>query len=109
MKLMLKGMLKEKVIPRENNFSQAGETYRRFNDWERDELVSNLADALSACRKEIQEKMVNLFTQCDADYGKRVAEELKMPEKIESIKCRKPLIKQKKWHILLIHIECLSL
>jgi len=25
--------------------------------------------------------MVNLFTQCDADYGKRVAEELKKTEK----------------------------
>ncbi|MCA1029706.1 catalase [Bacillus timonensis] len=73
----VEGNLKREKISRENNFGQAGETFRRFNDWERQELISNLVDALSGCRKEIQDRMIDLFTQCDPDYGKRVAEGLK--------------------------------
>ena len=76
-KYYVEGNVIRESIARENNFGQAGETYRRFNNWERDELIANLVDALGACRKEIQEKMVKLFIQCDADYGKRVAEGLK--------------------------------
>jgi catalase len=49
---MLQGNIKREKISRENNFGQAGETYRRFSDWERDELISNLVDALSQCGKQ---------------------------------------------------------
>jgi len=65
-------------IDRENNFKQAGETYRNFEDWERDELIANLVGGISAAEQHIQDKMVELFTQCDEDYGRRVAEGLKM-------------------------------
>lgn len=65
-------------IDRENNFKQAGETYRNFEEWERDELISNLVGGISACEQHIQDKMVELFTQCDEDYGRRVAEGLRM-------------------------------
>lgn len=65
-------------IDRQNNFKQAGETYRNFEDWEKDELIFNLVDALSHCRKEIQDKMVEMFTACDEDYGRRVADGLRM-------------------------------
>lgn len=61
-------------IDRQNNFKQAGDTYRGFEDWERDELISNLSGALSQCRKHIQDKMIEMFTACDEDYGRRVAE-----------------------------------
>lgn len=67
-----------KRISRENNFKQAGETYRNLEEWERDELISNLANTLAPVRKDIQDKMIDLFTQCDEDYGRRVAEGLKM-------------------------------
>ncbi|WP_166239613.1 catalase [Paenibacillus turpanensis] len=63
-------------IERTNDFKQAGETYRAFQDWEREELVSNLTGALKVCRPHIQEKMISYFTNADADYGKRVAESL---------------------------------
>lgn len=69
-------------IDRENNFKQAGETYRNFEDWERDELIANLVGAISATEKHIQNKMVELFTQCDEDYGRRVAEGLKAKDEM---------------------------
>lgn len=61
-------------IDRTNDFGQAGETYRRFEDWEREELISNLVEALKVCRPEIQNKMIEYFTNADEDYGKRVKE-----------------------------------
>ncbi|WP_409305981.1 catalase [Peribacillus sp. SCS-155] len=63
-------------IERTNNFGQAGETYRNFEDWEKDELVSNLVDALKVCKVHIQEQMIDNFTKADPDYGRRVAEGL---------------------------------
>ncbi|WP_256012647.1 catalase [Desertivirga xinjiangensis] len=63
-------------IDKQNNFGQAGDTYRNMEDWERDELIKNLVNTLAPVKKHIQEKMVELFTQCDADYGRRVSEGL---------------------------------
>lgn len=74
----VEGNVKREAIDRTNNFGQAGETYRRFTDFERDELITNLVNALSTCRKEIQDQMIENFTKADPDYGKRVAEGLKM-------------------------------
>jgi catalase len=73
------GKLVRQNIDRENNFKQAGERFRAFEDWERDELISNLVGALQPCVREIQERMVSMFSQCDADYGRRVAEGLGIP------------------------------
>lgn len=64
-------------IDRQNNFEQAGERYRTFEDWERNDLISNLVSTLKPAQKHIQDKMIELFTQCDADYGRRVAEGLR--------------------------------
>lgn len=73
----VEGKLVREAIERTNPFGQAGETYRRFDDWERDDLISNLVNALSTCRKDIQDQMIDHFTQADPDYGRRVAEGLK--------------------------------
>jgi catalase len=73
---MVSGRIVRQTISRENNFAQAGERYRSFEQWERDELVSNLVTQLSQCNQDIQERMVHLLTQCDAEYGGRVAEGL---------------------------------
>ncbi len=59
-------------IERQNNYGQAGHTYRSFEDWERDELIKNLSEALAVCDKRIQDAMIEHFTQADADYGHRV-------------------------------------
>ncbi len=69
-------------IDRPNNYGQAGETYRKFADWEREELIKNLSEALAVCDKRIQEAMIGHFTQADENYGRRVKEgiEKKMKE-----------------------------
>ncbi|QKG83809.1 catalase [Kroppenstedtia pulmonis] len=73
----VEGRLVRESIDRTNDFKQAGETYRAFDDFERDELIRNLVSGLSSCRTEIQEKMIEHFTKSDPDYGRRVAEGLK--------------------------------
>ncbi len=64
-------------IDRTNDFKQAGERFRMFEDWEREDLILNLVNTLKSANKIIQDKMVELFTKCDAEYGRRVAEGLK--------------------------------
>jgi len=73
----VEGDVKREAIDRSNNFGQAGETYRRFSEFERNELITNLVNTLSSCRKDIQDQMIENFTKADPDYGKRVAEGLK--------------------------------
>nr|WP_270877660.1 catalase [Paenibacillus aestuarii] len=63
-------------IDRTNDFGQAGDTYRKFEPWEREELIANLVNALMVCHPVIQRKMIEHFTQADADYGKRVSDGL---------------------------------
>lgn len=75
-------LVREK-ISRENNFKQAGETYRNFEEWEREELITNLVNTLAPARKQIQDKMVELFSQCDEDYGRRVREGLAKAAKMD--------------------------
>lgn len=75
--------LVRQAIDRTNTFKQAGDTYRNFEDWERDELIMNLSNTLASCDKRIQDKMLEYFTQADEDYGRRVAEGIKeMSEKM---------------------------
>lgn len=69
----VEGYLKREAIERTNNFKQAGERYRVHEDWERDDLINNLVNSLKPCEAHIQQKMVELFTKCDKDYGQRVA------------------------------------
>jgi len=54
------------------DFQQAGDRYRRHTDREKDDLINNLADNLKGADKSVQDKMVELFTKCDAEYGQRV-------------------------------------
>jgi len=70
----VQGPLVRQKIERENNFKQAGERYRSFEPWERDELIKNLVSALKQCRQDIQQRMVENFTKADAEYGRRVGE-----------------------------------
>jgi catalase len=72
----VEGNLVRRPLERTNNFGQAGERYRLFSDFERDELISNLVAALGDCRPVIQEQMIDLLSRCDEDYGRRVADGL---------------------------------
>jgi catalase len=68
-------LVKQK-LERTNDFVQAGEAYRAFDEVERNELISNLVDALKICKPHIQDQMVAYFTNADPEYGKRVKEGL---------------------------------
>jgi catalase len=70
------GRVVRQEISRPNNYGQAGERYRSFEKWEREELINNLVGALSQCDADIQQRMVDHLRQCDADYGQRVADGL---------------------------------
>ncbi|RAV20081.1 catalase [Paenibacillus contaminans] len=68
-------LVREK-IGRPNDFAQAGDTFRKFSDEEREELIGNLVDALKICEPVIQDNMIAHFTQADPEYGRRVSEGL---------------------------------
>ncbi|MFP5262219.1 MAG: catalase [Blastocatellia bacterium] len=70
------GPVVRQTISRTNNYKQAGERYRSFEGWERDELINNLVAQLGQCDEGIQHRMVEHLTQCDEEYGRRVAEGL---------------------------------
>ncbi|MCK8490463.1 catalase [Spirosoma sp. RP8] len=71
------GNLVRQKLERTNDFKQAGERYRLHEDWERDDLINNLVSTLKPAHKIVQDKMIELFTKCDEDYGRRVAEGLR--------------------------------
>ncbi|WP_422661569.1 catalase [Paenibacillus sp. EC2-1] len=73
-------LVREK-IDRTLDFKQAGDTYRAFEDWERDELIRNLSGALVQCDARIQEQMIAYFTSADQDYGHRVREGIEQMKK----------------------------
>jgi catalase len=77
----VEGNLVREKISRTNDFKQAGERYRSFEPWERDELIKNMAGNLSMCKQDIRERMLSYLTQADAEYGRRVSEALAMKEK----------------------------
>ena len=76
----VQGPVIRQKISRTNDYQQAGERYRTFEDWERDDLILNLVSALKKCDAHIQERMVEHLTQCDPEYGTRVREGLKQSE-----------------------------
>jgi catalase len=70
------GRLTRARIPRTDDYTQAGERYQLSEQWEKDDLVTNLVGALSQCRREIQERMVWHFFMCDDEWGQRVGDGL---------------------------------
>lgn len=71
-----------------NNYGQAGHTYRSFEEWERNELVKNLSEALAVCDKRIQNAMIEHFTQADEEYSRRVKEGIE--KKIKEVEKKLP-------------------
>ncbi|SNS67951.1 catalase [Noviherbaspirillum humi] len=57
-----------------DDYKQAGERYRTFEDWEREDLIANIGGDLKQCPEQIQLRMVWHFWHCDEDYGRRVAQ-----------------------------------
>jgi catalase len=73
---VLEGRLTRARIPRTNDYEQAGERYLLSEQWERDDLVANLVDALSQCDRPIQERMVWHLFMAEDELGRRVGEGL---------------------------------
>ncbi|MBS3681365.1 catalase [Ornithinibacillus massiliensis] len=70
----VEGNLVRESIERQDNTKQAGETYRRFEQWEKDELINNLVNDLAICDNRIQDKMIALAEEADEEYGRRLRE-----------------------------------
>lgn len=57
-----------------DDYKQAGDRYRSFEDWEREDLIANIGGDLKQCPEPIQLRMVWHLWHCDEDYGRRVAQ-----------------------------------
>ncbi len=73
---VISGRLTRKRIPLTNDYQQAGERYLLSEQWERDDLVTNLVGLLGQCDRPIQERMVWHLFMCEDELGQRVGEGL---------------------------------
>ncbi len=71
---LVEGRLTRARIQRTNDYQQAGERYLLSEQWERDDLVANLIDAIGQCDRPIQERMVWHLLMCEDELGLRVGE-----------------------------------
>ena len=76
---IISGPLTRTKLSRTNDYAQPGERYRTMPDWEREDLVLNLTDLLAQCERHIQERMLEHFTRCDTEFGRRIADGLGLP------------------------------
>ncbi len=81
---LVEGHLVRETIDRQSNTKQAGETYRNFEQWERDELLENLIRDLSSCEITIQEAMIALAEEADEEYGRLLKDGLQKAQKDSS-------------------------
>jgi len=62
-----------------DDFVQPGNLYREvMTDQDRDNLIGNIVSHLCNAKKEIQIRQTKIFLKADPDYGKRIAEGLKI-------------------------------
>lgn len=60
-----------------SDYEQVGTFYRKvLSERDRNNLIGNIAVHLCNARKDIQARMIDIFSRCDKDYGQRVAEAL---------------------------------
>ncbi|MCL3859514.1 catalase [Actinotalea sp. K2] len=70
------GRLTRKRIPLTNDYTQAGQRYQLMEQWEKDDLVTNLVGAIGEAVPQVQQRMVWHFLLCDDELGQRVGEGL---------------------------------
>jgi catalase len=62
-----------------DDFVQAGTLYRKvMSDQDRDNLVGNIVDHLGNAQKRIQMRQAAIFYKADKEYGRRVAEGIRL-------------------------------
>jgi catalase len=89
---VIEGRLTRKRIPRTEDYRQAGERYLHSEQWEKDDLVANLVDALSQCDRPIQERMIWHLLLCEDELGLRVGEGIGIG--VDDVKHLAPLASQ---------------
>ena len=70
----IKGRLTRARIERTNDYAQPGDRFQLSEQWEKDDLVANLVDALSQCDRRIQERMLWHLYMVEDELGARVGE-----------------------------------
>lgn len=71
------------------DYHQAGDRYRSFEEWEREDLIANITADLKECPEPICLRMIWHFWHCDPDYGQRLADGVGVD--IEKAKALPPL------------------
>jgi len=61
-----------------DDFTQPGNLYRLFDEGQRDRLTRRIAGVLGQARPEVQMRQLCHFFRADEDYGRRVAQHLKI-------------------------------
>jgi catalase len=67
-------VMRQAITRCQDDYHQAGERYRTFEPWEREELLANISGDLKKCPEQIALRMVWHFYFCDADYGTQLAQ-----------------------------------
>eukprot|EP00188_Purpureofilum_apyrenoidigerum_P001465 Plantae.Rhodophyta-Purpureofilum_apyrenoidigerum.ctg18029.p1 GENE.Plantae.Rhodophyta-Purpureofilum_apyrenoidigerum.ctg18029~~Plantae.Rhodophyta-Purpureofilum_apyrenoidigerum.ctg18029.p1 ORF type:complete len:509 (+),score=90.91 Plantae.Rhodophyta-Purpureofilum_apyrenoidigerum.ctg18029:52-1527(+) len=77
---IVQGERKKEMIEKENNFQQAGEHWRSFDDDRRERFVQRVAEKLNEPRvtPEVKSKWLSIWSECDADLGRRISSQVKM-------------------------------
>lgn len=66
-------LMRHGILRTQQDYRAAGDRYRTLADWEREELLENLAGDMKACPEAIALRMIWHFYHCDAEYGTQVA------------------------------------
>ncbi len=66
----------KQTIDRENNYAQAGRSYREFDQRDQDELRGNMITLLGSCLEPIQQRMVGHWLRVDEQLGTDIAQGL---------------------------------
>lgn len=64
-----------------DDYAQAGDLYRLMTSDQRDRLIGNFVTHMASVPKNIQERQIDHFRKADEDWGRRVAEGLKLGTK----------------------------
>ena len=79
-------------IDRRNDYAQARARFVTMNDWEREDLLTNMGNLLGQCQRDVQERMLWHFFLVHDDYGHTVAKSIGLTAK--DVRGLQPLAKQ---------------
>lgn len=77
------GNVERKVIPKTDDFTQAGERYRTLNKTEKAHLCDNIAVELWKCRPDIINRVMQFFENADKDFAAGVMHAMELYRKTE--------------------------